>query len=1124
MYKIINKILLGLSFFVSLIVYILTMAPTVSFWDCGEFIATSYILGIPHPPGAPFYLLLGNIFSSFPIFNDIGAKVNFISPIASALSVMFLYLIIVYLIEEYRGKTKNNIDSIINYGSAFIASLTFAFTDSHWFNAVEAEVYSLSTFFTSIVVWMILKWSRNHNDNWNLRYLLIIVYMLGLAIGVHLLNLLTLPFILLIIYFKKFDFNIKSFLIPILLSLIIFITIYIGIIKGIPDLMNKLNGNLFFIILLPLIIVSSILLFILKIKKPILKIYAYCISSIAFFLVSFLIANSLLIKSSSELSDSIHVKLIDIQNQIDSYDKEIYKLTNQIDNNLGSINQQGLKDRVNSIIVTRNNQVDEFKNLYDDYVKFEKTKNNLSFFELIQWQSNLSILLIILILISISYIFYRFYNKSSYQFEFINKFIFSSILLILIGYSTYILIFIRAEQYPRINENNPNTVDRALSYMNRDQYGDWEILNWKSTISRPENSNWKRYTMDKNNPSFKEQMSFFFNYQINEMYLRYFAWQFIGRGDKENFPWYINDLNGNLIGNEKLDGINIFRYGIPLAFLLGIFGLIIHFKKDPKRAFAILSLFLATGLLIIIYLNQYDPQPRERDYSFVGSFFTFSIWIGIGLSVFLDYIKKIVKNQKYSSTILISILTIIFIFMPMKILATDYFEHDRSKNYVAWDYGYNLLNSCEPNGIIFTNGDNDTFPLWYLQEVENIRTDVKVINLSLLNTAWYIEQLMKHEPKLNFDFSKDVFSDDIYSIDPWYATESAFNLCGKEFNEEETWNKLECEININNNPISFIIRPTLIGRLLRVQDYMILKIINDINIERPIYFAATVAPNNQIGLNQYLSMEGMTYRVILNKDKKLINPINYKKMKQNLTQSNLNKIIVNDFDYNQVVNNQEGIYRYRGLNNKKIYFNDNIQRLVQNYRIGFIRLAQNDIKNGNYEEAQKLVLMMDEYFPQDILKIEPGLVVLISDSIYGASNNSIKQIEILKRLFNEKIDIQTEIYLLHKLAELNDLEFVKKRSTFLFTEKSDYLNFELQKYIGDILSDNLESSDFISYSNNLFKNHKPIGLLYSVVRVYDEIGETEKAINLIKDFLDDNPNNTELIQLYDYLIQINSIK
>ena len=1123
MYKNINKILLGLSFFIPLIVYILTMAPTVSFWDCGEFIATSYILGVPHPPGAPFYLLLGNIFSSLPLFDDIGARVNFISPIASALSVMFLYLIIVYLIEEYRGKTKDNFDAIINYGSAFIASLTFAFTDSHWFNAVEAEVYSVSTFFTSIVVWMILKWSRNHNQNWNLRYLLIIIYMLGLAIGVHLLNLLTLPFVMLIIYFKKFDFKLKTFFIPVILSLIIFIAIYIGIIKGIPDLMNKLNGNLFFIILLPTLIMISIGLLILKNKNRSLKIYAYCVSALSFCLMSFLIANSLLIKSPSQLSDNIHIELIDIQNKIDLYDKEIYQLTNKIDNNPGTINQQGLRDKVNSIIVTRNNEVDKFKYLYDDYIVFEKIKNNLSFIDLLKWQSRINLFLIALLIVSICFIFYRSYTVSSHQFELVNKFIFSSLLLVLIGYSTYILIFIRAEQYPRINENNPNTVDRALSYMNRDQYGDWEILNWKSTMLRPENTNWKRYTLDKNNPKFNEQISFFFNYQINEMYLRYFAWQFIGRGDKENFPWYINDLNGNLIGNEKLDGINIFRYGLPLAFLLGLFGLFFHFRKDPKRAFSVLSLFLATGLLIIIYLNQYDPQPRERDYSFVGSFFTFSIWIGIGLAAMLEKVKNFVENNNISSIILSSFLIIIFIFMPMKILATDYFEHNRNDNHVAWDYGYNLLNSCEPNGIIFTNGDNDTFPLWYLQEVENIRRDVKVVNLSLLNTPWYIEQLMEHEPQLKFNFSNDMFSDDLYKIDPWYATESAFELCGKKFNDEESWNKLECELSINGNLVSFNIRPTLIGRLLRVQDYMILKIINDINIQRPIYFAATVAPNNQIGLDRYLSMEGMTYKIILDKDKNNIDSINYKKMKQNLTQSNLDEIIISKNDYKKTLDNNQGVYRYSGLNNNNIYFNDNIQRLVQNYRIGFIRLAQSDIKNGNYSEAEKLISMMDEYFPQDMLNIEPGLVVLISDSIYGASNNNIKQLEILKRLFNKEIDTQTEIYLLHKLAELDDVEFVKKRATLLYTEKSDNLNFELQKYIGDILSDNLESSDFISYSNKIFENHRPIGLLYSVVRVYDELGESEKAISLIQDFLDENPDNIELIQLYDYLIQINSI-
>tara|TARA_S200000501_G_scaffold127956_1_gene120900 strand:+ start:851 stop:4216 length:3366 start_codon:yes stop_codon:yes gene_type:complete len=1120
MHKNINKILLVLSFFIPFVVYILTMAPTVSFWDCGEFIATSYILGVPHPPGAPFYLLLGNIFSSLPLFDDIGARINFISPIASALSVMFLYLIIVYLIEEYRGKAKDNLDSMINYGSAFTASLTFAFTDSHWFNAVEAEVYSVSTFFTSIVVWMILKWSKNHTKNWNLRYLLIIIYMLGLAIGVHLLNLLTLPFVMLIIYFKKFNFNIKTFIAPVLLSLIIFITIYIGIIKGIPDLMNKLNGNLFFIILLPVLIITSIALLILKKKNKFLNIYAYCFSAISFCFISFLIANSLLIKSPSQLSDNLHIKLIDIQNQIDLYDKEIYKLTNQIENNRNSLNQQGLKDKVNTLITTRNNQVDEFKYLYDDYISFEKLKNNISFVNLLKWQPRGSIFLIVSLICLICFIFYRSYNSSNYQFEIVNKFIFSSLLLVLIGYSTYILIFIRAEQYPRINENNPNTVDRALSYMNRDQYGDWDILNWKSTMSRAENTNWKRYTLDKNNPTFNEQMNFFFNYQVSEMYLRYFAWQFIGRGDKEDFPWYISDLNGNLIGNEKLDGINTFRYGIPLAFIFGLFGLFIHFKKDPKRAFAVLSLFLATGLLIIIYLNQYDPQPRERDYSFVGSFFTFSIWIGIGLSAFLNKVRKIIKNNNISSFFLTSLLVSIFIFMPMKILGTDYFEHNRNNNFVAWDYGYNLLNSCEPNGIIFTNGDNDTFPLWYLQEVENIRRDVKVINLSLLNTPWYIEQLMKHEPQLEFDFSKDIFSDDIYKIDPWYATESAFELCGQKFNEEESWSKLECTLN-SNNPISFTIRPTLIGRLLRVQDYMILKIINDINVTRPIYFAATVAPNNQIGLERYLSMEGMTYRVILDKNK--INPINYKKMKQNLIESNLEKIIKDEISYTQIIESGEGIYRYSGLDDNGIYFNDNIKRLVQNYRIGFIRLAQYDIKEGNYLEAENLISVMDSYFPPDMLEIEPGLVVLISDSIYGSTNNTVKQLEILKRLFNKKIDIQTEIYLLHKLAELNDLEFIKQRATVLFTKNSENLNFELQKYIGDILSDNLESNEFIFYCNELFKEYKPIGLLYSIVRVYDELGESDKAISLIEDFLNEYPQNNELIQLYDYLIQINSI-
>ena len=235
--------------------------------------------------------------------------------------------------------------------------------------------------------------------------------------------------------------------------------------------------------------------------------------------------------------------------------------------------------------------------------------------------------------------------------------------------------------------------------------------------------------------------------------------------------------------------------------------------------------------------------------------------------------------------------------MPIKMLATDYFEHNRNDNYVAWDYGYNLLNSCEPNGIIFTNGDNDTFPLWYLQEVENLRRDVKVVNLSLLNTPWYIDQLMNQDPKLKFDFSKESFSEDIYLLDPWYATESSFKLCSQEFNEQ-SWSSLECSLQVEDNIFNFNIRPTLIGRLLRVQDYMILKIIHDIGFDKPIYFAATVANNNQLGLEKYLVMEGMTYRLSKTANKNIDYEINYDKMKKNLTKSISNQIIYSPDDYN----------------------------------------------------------------------------------------------------------------------------------------------------------------------------------------------------------------------------------
>ncbi|MEE2858522.1 MAG: DUF2723 domain-containing protein, partial [Candidatus Neomarinimicrobiota bacterium] len=236
--KTLNNFFALITFLYAFVIYLITMAPTTSFWDCGEFIATAITLGVPHPPGTPFYLLLGNFFSQLPTFSDLGARVNLISPIFSALAVMFLYLIIVQLIEQWKGKAKSWPDYLITYGSALIGAFTFTVTDSHWFNAVEAEVYSLSTFFTSIVVWLILKWNTNSGHPGNVRYILFISYMFGLAIGIHLLNLLALPFIALIIYYNKYKPKVSTFLGTIGITIIIFMVIYLGIIKGLPNMAN----------------------------------------------------------------------------------------------------------------------------------------------------------------------------------------------------------------------------------------------------------------------------------------------------------------------------------------------------------------------------------------------------------------------------------------------------------------------------------------------------------------------------------------------------------------------------------------------------------------------------------------------------------------------------------------------------------------------------------------------------------------------------------------------------------------------------------------------------------------------------------------------------------------------
>jgi len=830
--------------------------------------------------------------------------------------------------------------------------MTFAFTDSHWFNAVEAEVYSLSTFFTGIVVWLILRWSRNEGKPGNVRYILLIAYMLGLAIGIHLLNLLALPFIALIIYFKKYTFSPLGFSATVGATLLSFMVIYLGIIKGLPNITSSYG--------LPTAIMMVVSVFAITIW----------------------------------------------------------------------------------LIYTKN----------------------------FMWST-----------------------------------IMSCLLMIFIGYSTYTTIFIRANQHPSINENNPDTYERALSYMNREQYGDWSITDRGATLQRPENAHWSRYTDNRNNPSDSDVVGFVWNYQVKEMYLRYFAWQFAGRGENN---WDVRTKDGKLI--KKLDGINWFRYGLPLALLFGLAGLGHHFYRDRKSALAVLAIFAATGIMIILYLNQYDPQPRERDYSYVGSFFTFSIWIGIGIAGLFERIREYFEDSELSTNIMIGVSVVLLVAMPINMMAKDYTEHSRDGNYVAWDYAYNMLNSCEPNGIIFTNGDNDTFPLWYIQEVEGVRKDVRVVNLSLLNTPWYIDQLKNEEPKLPI---KNLSDKAISKIDPVngtaYALQKWTPIWGqlvemldnktreqygvkysvKEFGIPVNWGEPEAQLKVGNDIISFNLKATL-SNYIRVQDLMVLKLIEDIIDTHPVYFAVTVSPSNRMGLENYLSMEGLVYKVHTTKQSTGDSPpkLNYDKMLQNITKSpDLDRIIRTGDEYSDYVASGNGVYRYTNLDNADVYFSSNIVRLIQNYRSSFLQMALNDLysnKENHLETAHQLLVNMESYFPQSVIPIsEPDLEIQIA-RIYGQTGDIEMQKSILNKILN-------------------------RGNTSL----------ETQFYIGQVFT--MDLKDFESaitlYLGMLEKYPEVPDVLLALMQTYAQADRIDEAIDFLNGWLENNPLDSKARELLELL-------
>ncbi|MFQ3608290.1 MAG: DUF2723 domain-containing protein [Chloroherpetonaceae bacterium] len=749
-------------FLISELVYVLTMAPTFSFWDCGEFVAVAYTLGVPHPPGTPIFTVLGRLFTMIP-FGDIGARVNLLSTLCSALTVMFTYLITIRFIRIYRQTNPDEwstAEKISAYSAGVIGAFALAFSDSFWFNAVEAEVYAMSMLFNSSVVWLILKWYEVADEEGNEKWLLLIAYAFGLALGVHLQALLAFFAIAMVYYYKRYEISVGSFAALVVISSAIFFVIYPGIVKGLPALMRDVGVWSIFALVIALI-----------------------------------------------------------------------------------------------------------------YAMYYTHQNKL-----------------------------RLWNLAAV-----------SLFLIVIGYSSFTVIYLRSQTNPPINENAPNSMEKLYSYLNREQYGDYPIFKRRWSQDPQHQQNYQKYSSD---------LDFFLKYQVGHLYLRYFGWQFIGR-----------------YGDVQDDGIDFSKFwGIP--FGIGLFGMFYHFRRQWNMALVILALLLLTGVFINIYANPPEPQPRERDYVYVGSFFAFAIWIGIGIDALFETIRESLKEEKKLVPATVGLCLFGLLFVNGRMMQVNYHSHDRSGNYAPWDYAYNLLNSCAKDGILFTNGDNDTFPLWYLQEVAGVRQDVRVVNLSLANTDWYVRQLIYDSPRGAKPIKMNISERELknFGYEQWSARTIALPVPTSAKDDAVRYDEgKKTRLNLDStstavqgavDTIQWTFEPFVklqSGQgYIRAQDRVVYETIVNNLWERPIYFAVTVSDNNRIGIDNYLRMDGFAYRVV---------PV----------KTDSYGYFEPEIMWDKLMN----VYRYERLDDPTVYYDENTRRMVSNYRTIMLQLAQHYAQNPN---------------------------------------------------------------------------------------------------------------------------------------------------------------------------------
>ena len=508
-----------------------------------------------------------------------------------------------------------------------------------------------------------------------------------------------------------------------------------------------------------------------------------------------------------------------------------------------------------------------------------------------------------------------------------------------------------------------------------------------------------------------------------------------------------------------------------------------------------------TGIAIIFYLNQDAPQPRERDYVYVASFMTFSIWIGLGIYSFINFITDSLLEKSIKLQSSYFMIGLIILFMPIRMLIANYHEHDRTGNYIAWDMAYNMLQTCEPNSILFTNGDNDTFPLWYLQEVEQIRTDVVVANLSLLNTTWYVEQLRERYKDNPFIKMSDK---EIQSLDfkRWESKKISINA-PKDSNNEI--GKIEWELN-----------PTYLGVALRTQDLMVLRIINDNNWNRPIYFGVTVSPTSMLNLDNYLQMEGLAYRLVNNSNQ----IINQNKMSDNLLSYIGDNSWFTDYDSNKynlldrdISKEYQRGYIFRNLANEKVYVDPQLGRLVQNYRTGFVRLSISHYLNKDFQKAEAALLKMEEIMPSSIIPIPSKQLQYQIAQVYIGVGNQAKMKYHMKELVERK-DLLLEDYILYGKTFIQLLEDYDESKLIFETIYQNYKLIEQSILRRGFTATKISEKEWQDWQQSLPEIIYLLFLSYKNLEMYDE------AKILLNDWINKNPADDNAKELLEEILQL----